>query len=608
MGPGRREWGLRKRKVWVKVLAVVASAVSLGADEAAKVYFGDLHVHTSYSFDAYIFGTRAGPDDAYRFAKGEPIEHPGGFEMRIDRPLDFYAVSDHAFFLGILNAAEDPAHPLHRHRMARKMRNPASNRKRQTSAFAPYYIYLRLHNRPQDSRRAWRRIIEAANHHYEPGEFTTFIAYEYSANYSINGGNLHRNVIFRGDAAPPAPFSRIDSMDPEALWAWMDEQRAKGFDSLAIPHNANASNGKMFALETRKGKDFDADYVAARTRNEPLAEIVQVKGTSEAHPLLDPDDEWADFEIYPFQVGNRRRSRLMGSYVREAWLNGLGIGERIGANPFAFGVIGSSDTHNAAESFDESNYFGSRAYLNDSPTERGSVAAASPDRRAQKQSARELLTSSAGIAAVWAKENTREALFDALRRKEAYGTSGSRILLRFLAGYDLGEPDAGSADLRNTHPDSVPMGGTLLARARSPGFLVWAAQDPMRGRLERIQIVKGWLDEDGSTHSSIHDVACAPRMTLDPATSRCRGEPAPVDPATCAVDASGGAAELSVVWHDPAYDDAKPSFYYVRVLEDHSCRWSTWDAIRHGSDPPAAVPRLIQERAWSSPIWISPSV
>ena len=586
---------------------MVASAVSLGADEAAKVYFGDLHVHTSYSFDAYIFGTRAGPDDAYRFAKGEPIEHPGGFEMRIDRPLDFYAVSDHAFFLGILNAAEDPEHPLHRHRMARKMRNPASNRKRQTSAFAPYYIYLRLHNRPQDSRRAWRRIIEAANHHYEPGEFTTFIAYEYSANYSINGGNLHRNVIFRGDAAPPAPFSRIDSMDPEALWAWMDEQRAKGFDSLAIPHNANASNGKMFALETRKGKDFDADYVAARTRNEPLAEIVQVKGTSEAHPLLDPEDEWADFEIYPFQVGNRRRSRLAGSYVREAWLNGLGIGERIGANPFAFGVIGSSDTHNAAESFDESNYFGSRAYLNDSPTERGSVAAASPDRRAQKQSARELLTSSAGIAAVWAKENTREALFDALRRKEAYGTSGSRILLRFLAGYDLGEPDAESAELRNTHPDSVPMGGTLQARARPPAFLVWAAQDPMRGRLERIQIVKGWLDEGGSTHSSIHDVACAPRMTLDPATSRCRGEPARVDPATCAVDASGGAAELSVVWHDPAYDDAKPSFYYVRVLEDHSCRWSTWDAIRHGSDPPAGVPRLIQERAWSSPIWVTPS-
>ena len=596
------EWRLRKRKVCITVLAVVG-AVWLAADEGAKVYFGDLHVHTSYSFDAYIFGTRAGPDDAYRFAKGEPIRHPGGFEMRIDRPLDFYAVTDHAFFLGILNAAEDPEHPLHAHRMARKMRNPASNRKRQTSAFRPYYIYLRLHNRPQDSRRAWQRIIEAANRHYEPGQFTTFIAYEYSASYSINGGNLHRNVIFRGDAAPPAPFSRIDSMDPEALWAWMDEQRAKGFDALAIPHNANASNGKMFALETRKGKEFDAGYVAARTRNEPLAEIVQVKGTSEAHPLLDPDDEWADFEIYPFQVGNRRRSRLAGSYVREAWLNGLGVGERIGANPFAFGVIGSSDTHNAAENFDESSYFGSAGYLNDSATERGSVAATPPDRRAKKESARELLTSSAGIAAVWATENTREALFDALRRKEAYGTSGSRIRLRFLAGYDLGEPDLGS----HPEPGSVPMGGTLLAQDRSPGFLVWAVQDPMRGRLERVQIVKGWLDADGSAHSSIHDVACSPRLDLDPSTARCRGERARVDLATCAVDGSGGASELSVVWHDPTYDSARSSFYYVRVLEDHSCRWSTWDAIRHGTEPPAGVPRLIQERAWSSPIWVVPS-
>lgn len=596
------------RKFWILGICVIGAAISVQSNPTKNVYFGDLHVHTRYSFDAYIFGTRAGPDEAYRFAKGEPIDHVGGFQIKIDRPLDFYAVTDHAFFLGMLDAMEDPGHPMHKHRTAKRMRTPKSNTQRHTSAFWRYYIYLRMRNRPEDAISAWQKIIESANRHYVPGEFTTFVAYEYSASYSINRGNLHRNVIFRGSEAPREPFSRIHSRNPEKLWEWMDKQREKGYDSLAIPHNSNASDGRMFEMQTRRRRQIDESYIALRARNEPLVELTQIKGTSETHPQLSPNDEWANFEIHPYQVGNNRRSKVNGSYVREAWINGLTLQSTLGNNPYALGAIGSSDTHNAAETFIESKYVGSRSHLNDAPNERGSLPLGPKDPEYEPYSDEEIYASSAGLAAVWAHENTREALFDSLRSKETYATTGSRIVLRFLAGYDLdaerlGEPSG----FDEAYRQNVPMGGSLKAKTEhAPSFFVWALKDPDRNNLERVQIIKGWLDHTGAQHERVFDVACASDAPIDPQTHRCTIDDVTQESIDCGVDSTESASELRALWTDPSYQANELAFYYVRVLETPSCRWSTWDALRNNVPPDSRVPAMIQERAWSSPVWLEP--
>lgn len=596
------------RKFWVLGIWVLGEALTVQGHPPKNVYFGDLHVHTRYSFDAYIFGTRAGPDEAYRFAKGEPIDHVGGFQIKIDRPLDFYAVTDHAFFLGMLDAMEDPGHPMHKHRTAKRMRTPKSNVQRHTSAFWRYYIYLRMRNRPEDAISAWQKIIESANRHYVPGEFTTFVAYEYSASYSINRGNLHRNVIFRGDDAPREPFSRIHSRNPEKLWDWMDRQREDGYDSLAIPHNSNASDGRMFEMQTRRRRQIDESYIAQRARNEPLVELTQIKGTSETHPQLSPNDEWANFEIHPYQVGNNRRSKVNGSYAREAWLNGLTLQTNLGNNPYAFGAIGSSDTHNAAETFIESNYVGSRSHLNDAPNERGSLPLGPEDPEYEPYSDEEIYASSAGLAAVWANENTREALFDSLRRKETYATTGSRIILRFLAGYYLNAEDLDTqGGVDEAYWLNVPMGGSLKGKAdRAPSFFVWALKDPDRNNLERVQIIKGWLDHTGAQHERVYDVACASGAQIDPQTHRCDFDGVAPESINCGVDSTESASELRALWTDRSYKANELAFYYVRVLETPSCRWSTWDARRNNVAPDSRVPIMIQERAWSSPVWIEP--
>ena len=580
------------------------------ANSKLNAYFGDLHVHTRYSFDAYIFGTRAGPDEAYRFAKGQPIQHVGGFEIQLERPLDFYAVTDHAFFLGMLDAMESPQHPLHKHRMARKMRSELPNRRRDTSAFAPYFIYLRLHNRPQDAESAWAKTIDVANRHYEPGKFTTFIGYEYTANYTISRGGIHRNVIYKGDTAPSLPFSRIQSRNPERLWEWMEEQRKLGHDSIAIPHNSNASDGRMFETKTRRGRRIDPAYASLRSRNEPLVEISQIKGTSETHPELSPNDEWAGFELTTYQVGNNRQSKLKGSYLREAWLNGIRFQSTLGINPYDFGAIAGSDTHNAGELFDEQRYVGSRSHLNDLPSERGSVPPSDPSQRPEPYEKKEILASSAGLAGVWAEENTREAIFKSLRNKETFATSGSRIKLRFLAGYELTDAILESVDaFDNAYELNKTMGSTMQTKVEEdPTFFVWALQDPKRNKLDRIQIIKGWLDSDGQQHEKVFDVVCAGDREMDVNSSRCVGELHTVDIENCAVDDSIGAAELKALWHDPNFQADQFAFYYVRVLETHSCRWSTWDAIRSGVEPNPKVPATIQERAWSSPIWVYPEL
>ncbi len=572
-----------------------------------NAYFGDLHVHTRYSFDAYVFNVRASPDDAYRYAKGETIMHASGHELRLESgPLDFLAVTDHGLYLGAMPAMDDPSSPLYDEPLAAELRGL------DTGGFARAMQALRsgelaaLDTEPA-KLDAWRDIVEAAERHNDPGRFTTFIGYEYTTSHP-DRGNLHRNVIFRSSAVPEAPFASTDSRNPEDLWRWLDARRAEGIEGLAIPHNSNGSNGHMFQLETVAGDPFDAEYAALRMRNEPIVEVTQVKGTSEVHPLLFPTDEWADFEIFPYRIATRLYSEPKGGYVREAYLNGLLIEEEQAFNPFRFGLIGSTDTHNAAPTPEEDNYH-SKVGINDgTPQRRGSVPLDEPDSQGNKYAQGTFhLFGASGLAAVWAEENTREAIYDALRRKETFATTGPRLLVRLFAGYDFPDDLASDRDMvAQAYEGGVPMGSDLIADGdRVPRLLVWAARDVHSAPLQRVQIVKGWV-EDGSAHDRVYDVVCSDGLEPDPQNHRCPDNGATVDLSDCSISSDRGAAELATVWTDPDFDSTLRAFYYVRVLENPVCRWSTWDALRVGVDPRADLPATIQERAFTSPIWFLP--
>lgn len=587
----------RNLAAWALSAGLAVAATDALAAETKTALFGDLHVHTRYSFDAFLFGTLTSPDDAYRFAKGEAIRHPGGFDIQLDRPLDFYAVTDHAFYLGMFWAWSKPSHP--------DAADPdikacveASTAAERGAAFRSCFPILAEKGRVEDSRTAWAAIQSAAERHNAPGAFTTFIGYEYT---SSRDGNLHRNVFYRGSEVPPLPFSRLDSLNPEDLWAWMDEHRAAGIDAIAIPHNANGSNGNMFDLVKFAGAPLDAAYAEQRMRNEPLVEITQIKGTSDTHPFLSPNDEWADFEIFPYQIASWNKSRPQGSYVREAWLNGLTMEADNGFNPYRFGIVGASDTHNSGERFDEDKFVSKVGLLDSEPNRRGSVPLADGGFR----EAYNRFFGASGLAGVWASENTRAAIFDAFRRKETFATSGPRMKVRFLAGYfddDLVDaPDL----LQRAAKDGVVQGGDLALRPEgAPAFLAWAAADPQGTRLQRLQIVKGWL-EDGRPQEQVFDVACSDDLEVDPETHRCPDNGAQVDIADCGITADVGAAELRALWRDPGFNPGVRAFYYVRVLENPTCRWSTWDAVRAGTAPRPDLLPTIQERAWSSPIWTS---
>ena len=574
-----------------------------------NAYFGDLHVHTMYSFDAFIFGTTSSPSDAYTFAKGGAITHPAGFEMKLDIPLDFYGVSDHAFYLGVLREMANPNSEISRHEIAAGMASlgDANDRGRK---FAEVLGFLRSSraqeiNDPAIGKTAWDDIVATANRHNDPGNFTAFIAYEYTTT-ATDGGNLHRNVIFRGNVAPELPFSRIDSTNPEDLWNWMDQIRSAGIESLAIPHNSNGSNGNMFMLTDWLGNPLDGAYAEQRMRNEPLVEITQVKGTSDTHPALSPNDEWADFEIMPFQVASTRPSQPEGSYVREAYLNGIKMQEELGLNPYKFGVIGSSDTHNATYAGDEDDYW-SKVGLRDSDgVKRGSVPL--PDPRAGGDPYADTYFNTwgaSGLAGVWAEENTRESIYDSFRRKETFGTTGPRMKVRFFAGYDL--PSLEEEDfLGKSYAGGVAMGSDLLGDVNQQlSFIAWVARDANSAPLQRLQIVKGWM-ENGEPQEIVYDVACSDGGVVDPNSHRCPDNGAQVNLTDCRISSDVGAAELKTMWQDPDYDPSENAFYYVRALENPTCRWSTWDAIRAGVEPRSDMAATIQERVWSSPIWITP--
>ena len=575
-----------------------------------NAYFGDLHVHTNFSYDAFLNGTRATPRDAYRYAKGEALTHPAGFQIQLDAPLDFYAVTDHASFLGMLPAMMDPGqdvpHPARE--LVADFVSGALTGDARTAARRDIRAYtLGLSEPPHDPdvvRSAWRETVAAAEAHYEPGRFTTFVGYEFTG--SPENQNLHRNVIFRGAAVPDLPFSRLDSFNPEDLWAWMDRNREAGIEALAIPHNSNGSNGLMFRLATYAGEPLDAAYATVRNRNEPLVEITQTKGTSDTHPALSPNDEWADFEIWSYRIGGGTTpSRPDGSYVRQAYLNGLRLEEENGFNPFRFGLVGATDTHAAAGAPSESAFFTAGG----APQVGSSIPFDPPQADGRRYSASPLgaLRGASGLTGVWAEENTREAIYDAFRRKETFATTGPRIRLRFFAGYDYADDLADRPDLiARAYAGGVAMGGELAAPgSRAPRFLLWASRDPSSAPLARLQVVKGWV-EDGETHERVYDAACSDGLAADETTHRCPDNGARVNLADCSISDDVGAAELRTLWTDPDFDPAQRAVYYVRALENPSCRWSTWEAVRAGVEPRPDLPATLQERAWSSPIWVAP--
>ncbi len=360
----------------IAALTVGALTATYAAGAERNAYFGDLHIHTRFSFDAFTFGTRATPDDAYRYARGEAIKHPAGFDIQLDRPLDFYAVTDHARYLGRWSAMMDPNHPLAQSPEiqpffdAKKLAETGVSRQTAVRGRS----FFTAHPDPEATRSAWRETIASAERNYEPGKLTTFVAYEYTSS-GTDGGNQHRNVIFRSAKAPEVPFSRLDSPNPEDLWDWLEGLRAQGIEALAIPHNSNQSAGHKFARQKNSGEPFDAAYARLRMRNEPLVEVTQIKGTSETHPLLSTNDEWANFEIEFLPPANRKLEYVRGSYVREAYLTGLELEENEGFNPYRFGMIGSSDGHNGGSAYQESKFFSKLGVLDATPELRGSVPA-----------------------------------------------------------------------------------------------------------------------------------------------------------------------------------------------------------------------------------------
>ena len=613
-----------------KVTAARQAAETAAAQSALReAYFGDLHIHTRNSFDASAYGVRSTPDDAYRFARGETLSIPTApgkaYDVKLDGPpLDFLAVTDHGEYMGVVPQVLDPATKLGQTAFAKSAKVDA------TATFSRIGISF-VQGQPIEEiydravvDDAWMQSIDAAERHYKPGEFTTFAGYEFTAMRPVPLGdgplqaaaNLHRNVIFRG-SAPPRLFSTLDSTNPEDLWDWMDAERAAGHDVLSIPHNSNGSNGWMFALTDTAGAPLTAAHAEQRTRNEPLTEISQIKGTSETHPLLSPNDEWAGFEQYELYIGSPVKSKPgAGDFTRDALGRGLVMEAAQGFNPYTFGYIAASDTHIGAGMFNEKNYLGKFPQDGAGPAMRQSVPPAGAkrweDAKLSADASRRTMAAPyfgvAGLAGVWAEANTREAIFDALKRKETFGTSGPRLKVRSFAGFGYSRALLTDANaVKTAYTDGVPMGGVLKADAAAPDaapvIFAWAMKDPNGNGLERLQIVKVW-EEGGAAKEAVIDAACA--GGLAPAGGRCARATAALDIATCAITPGNEAAELKAVWRDDAYTAGQRAAYYVRVLEIETCRWSTWDAVRNGTPPNPVLPATIQERAWTSPIWVKP--
>ncbi|MDC0880759.1 DUF3604 domain-containing protein [Hellea sp.] len=615
---------MEKPEKEISVVEPKTTPILIEKVDTRNAYFGDLHVHTKNSFDAFITGTRTTADDAYRFAKGDTIDNGAGKDITISGPpLDFYGVTDHGEYMGVLAAMRDRNNPISKTDTAKSIFGIfGGSREARIEAFTKVGTTIVTGDPIEDIYdrdfidSAWAENVLAAEKHYDPGRFTTFAAYEYT-NMNIIGEiadnlgaiNLHRNVIFR-DRAPERLFSTLDSTNPEDLWNWMNDKRDEGFDVLSIPHNSNASNGQMFSMTMSDGSPITKTYAANRIKNEPIVEMTQVKGTSETHPLLSPEDEFANHELYEILVGMATESKKVpGSFVRQALSRGIGIEQNIGKNPYEFGFIGSSDTHVSAPSLSEEQHFGKFPHDTDLAN-RGSVP---PDGKmswenvVSEETELAFISSASygasGLAGVWAESNTREDIFDAMKRKETFATSGPRIKTRFFAGNYNDTILSSTNMLEEAYKNGVPMGGTKSSGTNSPDFIAWAIKDPDGYPLQRIQIIKVWSDETDNLEQ-IYDISCAGDLQPSPDTNRCPENGASVDLSNCQTNDETGSSELKALWSDPNYIPGQKSAYYIRVLENPKCRWSTWDAVRNGTPPNPNMQATIQDRAWSSAIWI----
>jgi hypothetical protein len=582
-----------------RVAATAAEATTdLPANPLRNVYFGDLHLHTRLSLDAYLYDTETLPDDAFRYAQGEPVQYMGRPVQR-HAPLDFLAVTDHAEFLGALDMAAKPDGPLADSEWHDLVTSKDPKVKRsifgRVNAERPAAL-----NSDAVISRQWQGVIQSAQRHYHPGKFTTFVAFEWSSTPGMQ--NLHRNVIFKGPAFPQRPFSYLNSERPEALWDYLDLQRTQGIDALAIAHNSNLSNGLMFAHVDSDGRAVSREYAERRMRNEPAVEISQTKGTSETTPELSPTDEFAAFELYRYMLGGQKEGKLDGSYIRQAFARGMEMEEKIGVNPFKYGLIGATDFHSGVSSTEEDNYPGAHG-RGDSSTDAASVL----NGAALGLGAKPVQFSASGLTGVWAEQNTRESIFAALRRKETFATSGGRIRVRLFGGWNYPPGTMRNPDwLKAAYARGVPMGSDLPSHpggAVAPRFLVEAVKDPAAGNLDRIQIVKVWF-KDGEPRERVFDVAWSNDRKAD-ANGKIPPVGSSVDLRTATYRNTIGAARLFAEWADPEFDPGAAATYYARVLEIPTPRWSTYLAVRNGLPLPAAVPPTIQERAWTSPVFYS---
>jgi hypothetical protein len=587
-----------------------------------NVYFGDTHLHTSYSTDAGFLGNRIGPEEAYRFAKGEVITSSTGVKTNILRPLDFLVVADHAENLGLAPLIEEDSPLVTEHKWGKKVYDLVKSGK----LGAAYTLWAEqvaksedpYADNPEIQKTIWERLQKAAEKHNQPGKFTALIGFEWTS--TPNGSNMHRNVIFRDNmdrTNQVVPMSVYDSDDPEDLWKYLEAYKIKtGGDVLAIAHGGNLSNGLMFDdVGFRSKKPLDKDYAIRRMKAEPLYEVVQMKGDGEANPKLSPNDEFADFETWDKgSFGAAKEDGMIErEYVREAYKRGLLYEQKLGVNPFKFGLIGSTDSHTSIASTTEDNFFGKISPAEPSIKKNRfdeQVTGYLPDPKGRDYSLYARHTAAAGLAAVWSRENTRHGLFDAMARKEVYATSGTRIKVRVFSGWQFKKEDLHRFDFaRYGYDHGVPMGGDLTdpTKGSAPTFLIRAMRDPDWANLDRIQLIKGWTDNQGKMHEKIYDVAVSGDRTIDVNGRAKESVGNTVNEAMANFDNSIGSPSLSGFWQDPDFDAKERAFYYVRVLEIPTPRWTTYDAKHFKVERPKDVPISIQERAYTSPIWYTPT-